>query len=119
MIIMNFKGIFRGSILAVCMSAITLFVCAVLVYFNILSEKTVSIIVFIAAMLGVFIGSLGVSRTSEHRIILNALSVAVTFCLVLLLISTIVNHGIEPHTRTLALGGGIICAAFLGAIFGK
>lgn len=116
---MNFKGIFRGSILAVCISAITLFICAVLVYFNVLSEKTVSVIVFIAAILGVFIGALGVSRISEHRIIPNALSVAVIFCLVLLLISAIVNHGITLHTRTLALAGGSICAAFLGAVFGK
>ena len=116
---MNLKAIFRGSLLSIILVVVALFIGATLVYFNLLSEKTVSIIVFCAAILGVFIGAYGVAMTSEQKLLLNALGVAVIFTLVVLLTSLIVNSGFALHARTTALIGGSFAAAFLGALFGK
>lgn len=116
---MNLKAIFRGSLLSIILVVVALFVGATLVYFNLLSEKTVSIIVFFAAILGVFIGAYGVATISEQKLLLNALGVSVGFTLVVLLTSLIVNSGFALHARTVALIGGSFAAAFLGALFGK
>lgn len=116
---MNLKAVFKGSLLSLILVIVALFTGALLVYFNLLSETTVSIIVFCASAVGVFISAYGVAKASEHRLLLNALGVAVIFSLVVLLISLIVNSGFSLHTRTLTLIGGAFAAAFLGALFGK
>ena len=116
---MNLKAVLKGSLLSLIIVIAALFTGALLVYFNVLSETTVSIIVFCAADVGVFIGAYGIARTSEHRLLLNALGIAVVFSLVIFLISLIVNGGFAIHTRTLTLIGGAFAAAFLGALFGK
>ncbi len=116
---MNLKAVFKGSFLSVLLVIITLFAGALLVYFNLISETTASIIVFAAAVIGVFIGAYGVSRTSEHNILINALGVALLFSVVVFIISLVVNSGFALHTRTLTLIGGSFAAAFLGALAGK
>lgn len=116
---MNFKAVFKGSIFSVLLIIVALFATAMLVYFNVLSETTASIIVFAAAAISVFIAAYGVSKTSEHRILINALSVAFLFSLMVFIISLIVNSGFALHTRTLTLIGGAFAAAFLGALAGK
>lgn len=116
---MNFKAVFKGSFLAFTLVALSLLAGALLVYFNFISEATASIVVFCASAIGVFIGAYGVSKTSEHKVLINALGVALLFGLVVLTISLAVNSGFSIHTRTLALIGGAFAAAFLGALFGK
>lgn len=116
---MNLKAVLKGSIFSLIIVIVALFVGALLVYFNILSETTVSIIVFCASAVGVFISAYGVAKTSEHQLLINALGVAVVFSLVILLISLIINGGFSLHTRTLTLIGSAFAAAFLGALFGK
>ncbi len=116
---MNFKGIFRGLILAVVLVILMLFIGAALVYFNVIAEKSAGVAVFITAMVGVFFGAFGVARTSEERLLINAMTVAVLFALFVFIISVGVNGGVILHTRTLTLMGGSILASFLGALFGK
>ncbi len=116
---MNFKAVFKGSILSIILVVLSLLVGALLVYFNFITEATASIIVFCASAIGVFIGAYGVSKASEHKVLINALGVALTFGLVILIVSLAVNSGFSIHTRTLTLIGGAFAAAFLGALFGK
>lgn len=116
---MNFKGIFRGTLLTVILTALSLFIGAVLVYFDILTEKTTSIIVFAAAIIGIFISSIGITKTSENKLLLNAMSVALLFSLILFITSLAVNSGFTIHARTGALIGGAFASAFLGVLFGK
>ncbi len=116
---MNFKAVSRGAMLSLLPAIMTLFVCALLIYFNILSEKGASIIVFATAMAGVFFGAFGVARTSEKRLLLNAFGVAFIFSLVVFITAIIVNGSVVFHTRTLTLIGGAFAASLLGAIFGK
>ncbi len=116
---MNFKGIVRGALLSLILVIIALFICAVLVYFNITTEKTASVIVFAVTMLSLFISSFGVVRASDTKLLLNALCVALLFSVVIFITSLIVNQGIALHTRTLTLMGGTFASAFLGAVFGK
>ena len=116
---MNLKAVFKGSVLSVILVILSLLVGALLVYFNLISEAAAIIVVFCASAIGVFIGSYGVSKTSEHRVLINALGVAFLFSLVVLIISLIVNSGFAIHTRTFTLIGGAFAASFLGALTGK
>ena len=116
---MNLKSIFRGSLLSILLTFFALFIGSTFVYYNLLSEKTVSVIVFCAASFGVFIGSFGVVRTSERRLLLNALSVALIFTLIIIITSISINGKLVFHVRTLALIGSSLFSAFLGALLGK
>ena len=116
---MNFRAIFRGTIFSIVPVIATLLVSALLVYFNVISEQTASIIIFAAAILGVFISAFGIVRTNEHKLLLNALGIAFMFALIIFLISLIVNGKPVFHTRTLTLIGAAFLASFLGALFGK
>lgn len=100
-----------------------IFVCLVvstlLVYFNLISERAASIVVFASAIAGVFFSSFGSARANDEKILLNSMSIGVLFCLVLIIISVAINGGFAVHTRLLALMAGIIASSFLGALFGK
>ena len=117
--IMNFKGIFSGTVIAIILVAISLFAGGTLVYYNLLSERMVSTVVFIAAVTGCFLGALGSGRYSESKILLNSMFVGVIFSVLLLIVSAIVNGGFEIHTRTLALMFSALAASFTGALFAK
>ena len=116
---MNLKSIIKGTALSVIFAVAILFIVAVLVYFNLLSEQSASIVVFGGAMIGIFIGSLGVAKASENKILINSLTVAFLFSLIIIITSLIINHGFELHTRTITLIGSTFAASFLGALFGK
>ena len=116
---MNFKAIFRGLILALVVAMMSLLIGAVLVYFNVISEKAASIVFFVMIMLGIFLGAFGVVKASESKILVNALSLALIFSVIIIVVSLIVNNGFVMHTRTLTLIGGAFATSFLGALFGK
>ncbi len=116
---MNFKGIFRGTLLAFILVAICLFTGGVLVYYNLLSERTVSVIVFAGAVIGCFLGALGSGRTSESKILFNALFIGVLFSLIVIIVSSVVNGGFQLHTRTTVLILSALAASFAGALFSR
>ena len=116
---MNFKGIFRGTLLAFILVAICLFAGGVLVYYNLLSERTVSVIIFAGAVIGCFLGALGSGRTSESKILFNSLLIGVIFSAILLIVSAIVNGQFQIHTRTAVLILSTLAASFTGALFSR
>ena len=116
---MNFKGIIKGTILSFIIVCICLFIGALLVYMSIISERTASIVAFSGAVLGCFTGALGVSKTSDGKILLNALLIGVLFSIIIIIASATVNNGFTIHTRTLSLIISVIAASFFGALFGK
>ena len=116
---MNIKGIFKGTLISYLITALVLSILSILTYLNILSERNASIILFAAAVISVFIGALGCSKASGEKVLLNALSVSVLFCIVLLVISVTVNGGIIFHPRNLSLLGSVFAAGLMGALFGK
>lgn len=116
---MNIKGVFKGTVLELIIMLLFLLLSAVLVYFNIISTRVASIIVFAGAVIGVFVSSFGIARTSETKILVNAMSVGVLFCIILLICSAIINGELSFHTRTLFLIGSSLASSFIAALFGK
>ncbi len=116
---MNFKAIFKGTILSFAFVCLCLIISAVLVYYNIISERTASIVFFASAIVGVFFTSYGTARANDEKILINSMSVGILFCIILLILSAITNGGLVLHTRTLALMAGVIASAFAGVLFGK
>ena len=117
--IMNFKGVFKGTILAFIIAAFCLFVSSILVYYNLMNERVAGVVVFAGAACGCFLGALANARTSESKILFNALFIGIIFSLVLLITSAIVNGGFKIHTRTGVLILSSLCASFAGALFSR
>lgn len=117
--IMNIKGIFFGTLFAAALAFGAVLISSAFVYFNILSEKSTSVIVFISVALGMFIGTYIISKNTEHKKLPNALLSAVLFTLIILIISSCVNDAFTLHTRTAALISAIFGSSVLGTLVGK
>ena len=59
---MNYKKILKGTVLALVMSVIFMFILAIVVYFANFQERTVSAMVFSASALAVFLGAFFLAR---------------------------------------------------------
>ncbi len=116
---MNLKGIIKGSIISLITAALFLVISAVLVYFNILSEQTVSTGLFVGIVIGILLGAFIAARNAYSRIIVNSLSVSLLFVLLTLIGSAITNGGLTLHIRTTVLLISTVAAGILGAMLGK
>ncbi|MDD6763437.1 MAG: TIGR04086 family membrane protein [Clostridiales bacterium] len=116
---MNIKGIIRGFFFALIISAALLVAGAALTYFNLIDERTASIIAFAGAAAGVFIGALGAAKTAENKILLNAMLVSLLFCILILFVTLGINGGFTLRTRSITMLSSIMASGFLGAMFGK
>ena len=116
---MNLKGILRGVIFSYAIVAFILFLSAAAAYFGMIDEKMAGIITFGGAVIGVFIGALGASKTAESKILINAMAVSMCFIILIIIAASAVNGSIEIHTRTWALIGSAVAAGFAAALFAK
>lgn len=116
---MNFKGIFKGSLLSYLTFTLCLFLSALLVYNNLISERNAGIIVFGGIVVGCFLGALGAAKASDSKILFNALMIGAIFSLTIIIASSAVNDGFVIHTKTMCIIISAFAASFFGAIFGK
>lgn len=116
---MNIKSVFKGTLISFLVTFLALFISAVLVYFCLITERTASVIVFAAAVVGVFISAFGAARVNDRRLFFNSVSVAILFALILLITSCIINNSFVFHTRTLALICAVLTSGIAGFLFGK
>ncbi len=116
---MNFKGIIKGALVAIVICVLFLIIGAVLIYFNLVKEQTVSVGLFAGILLGIFSGAFVAARNAFSRIILNSLAVSLIFIIITVIGSISVNGGFALHIRTTALIISAAAAGVLGAIAGR
>lgn len=116
---MNFKCVFKGSLLSFLTATVCLFLSAVLVCNNLISERNAGIVVFGGIVVGCFLGALGTAKASNSKILFNALMIGAIFSITLIIAAYAVNNGFVLHTKTLWVIISAFAASFFGAIFGK
>lgn len=114
---MNIKSVLKSAIISFVLVCIVLFICAGLVYFNIINERLATIIIFTGVIISTFIGAFIVAKVNETKILLHSILVGVVLAITIFIITIIVNNSPALHPRTLALIGSMLASSFLGAIF--
>ncbi len=116
---MNIKLTMKSTLISLVIFCICLFICSTLVYYNLVSHKLSSIILFIAFAVSSLTGAFISARVCEEKILLNALLVGVFLSLIVFVTAIIINNSPALHPRTIVLMGSIFAASFIGAVLGN
>lgn len=115
----NIKAVLKGSAISLAITIVILFVLSVLAYFTNLSDTIVIVGAYAAIILGVMTGAVLISRGAPEKKLMHVALLCSVFTAVLVAVSFIMNGGITFNGHTAGIVGGIVGAAFLGAIIGN
>lgn len=110
--------ILKFTAVSVVLSAVLLFILAVLSYTTAISDAALSIFVYASVVLSVFVGALLCARAAGERVLLNALAQSALYYALLLALTFILNGSVTPSTHFAAMSAGIFASGVLGAITG-
>ncbi len=115
----NLKGVIKGTIFAVLITFVIIFVLALLSYFTHVGETLITTLVYASVVIGVLMGTIAVSKAATGKIFIHAMLVCVLYLLILIGVSAIINKGITFNSHMLAIAGGTFAAGFLGSVIGS
>ncbi len=113
---MNIKTILKSTLIAFVIICVFVLTTAALVYFNIISQRIATIIVFVGIVTGVFIGAFIAARVCDLKILLNSLFVGILTSAMLYIIATVLNGTPSFSIKTAVLLGSILASSVVGAI---
>ena len=113
---MNIKIILKSTIIAFVIICGIILSSAALVYFNIISQRIATIIVFGAIVAGTFIGAFIAARVCDSKMLLNSLFVGVFTSAILYVLAIILNGTPSFSIKTAALLGSVLASSVVGAI---
>ena len=113
---MSFKGIVKGLIVSVLLTAISLFVLSLISYFTNAEQKYLNIAMYFMSAVSVFVGAILCTRVSGEKILLNGLTYSLTFILVLVAVSIFKNGSVATNMRFFSVCAGVILSSFVGVI---
>lgn len=113
---MNIKTILKSTLIAFVIICVFILTTAALVYFNIISQRIATIIVFGGIVTGVFIGAFIAARVCDSKILLNSLFVGILTSAILYIIAIVLNGTPSFSIKTAALFGSILASSVVGAI---
>lgn len=116
---MSVKGIIKGAVFAFLVTFAVIVILSVIAYFCDVDNKVITIGVYAGVVMGVFLGSLAVSKGCEKSVLLHAMLVSIIYLAALIAVSAIVNHTLQFNRHFATMTCGIIASGFLGAVIGK
>ena len=114
----NFKKIFKGTIISVAASILFVCILTIFVFFMNISDRTVSLLVFALTCLSVFLGALIVGKGIPGGGLVHGLLLSVVYVLILLALSLAITGEISFDASGLFRLLGIILSGVLGGILG-
>lgn len=114
----NFKSILKALIFSVAATVICLLVLGAVCYFSSLTDKTLSVIIFVMTVLCVLFGGFFAAKGAQQGGLVHGAVVGLGYVLLLLVCSIIENRGFKFSMHLLSLGIGCFGAAALGGVFG-
>ena len=116
---LNIKGVLKGAAISLLITAILIFVLALLSYFTHIGENTVTICAYASVMVGIFIGSVLVSIGVQAKRLLHVIIMCTIYAVVLSSLSVVLNGSLTFNAHMAAVIGGMFAAALFGAIIGS
>ena len=115
---LSLKKIFIGTAVSVVVSIILLCLLSILVCFGDFDDRTVSAFVLIVSAVSTFLGAFVLARNISGRGLVNGLVLGVIYCLLLMVISLLLDGAVSFEFKNLTRLFAIIAAAMLGGVLG-
>ncbi|MBO5060910.1 MAG: TIGR04086 family membrane protein [Clostridia bacterium] len=115
---LDFKKILKGVLFSLVFSILTMGILSVIVFFTNISDRTVSLLIFILSALSVFLGALIVAKNISSRGLLNGLVLGLGYFAVLALLSLCINGSVALETQNLMRLVAALAAGMLGGVMG-
>ncbi len=115
---LDFKKILKGVLFSLVFSILTMGILSVIVFFTNISDRTVSLLIFILSALSVFLGALIVAKNISSRGLLNGLVLGLGYFAVLALLSLCINGSVALETQNLMRLMAALAAGMLGGVMG-
>lgn len=109
----------KCTAVSVILSAIFLFILAVLSYASPISEKTITVLVYVSVVLCVFVGALLAAHSAQSKALFNAIAVSILYYVIVFALTFVINKAISPNTHFITMSAGILAAGILGAVMGS
>ncbi len=115
---LKFKSISKGIVLSLIITAIAVIIISLISYFSEISDKVISLLLFITSVLSIFAGAFVVSKNCEQNGIAHGLLHGVGYFLVLIVCSFIMNKSVNFSGYHIINLIADICSGILGGIIG-
>lgn len=91
----NFRGIGKGIIFSIILTAIFIVLIATVTYFIDISDKIVSVLLFSSTVISTLIGALLVTKGVQQNGLIHGMFVGLGFFILILISSIITNKGLD------------------------
>lgn len=114
----NFVRILKGSIVAIVITLIILFIFALLLAYTNMSETMITPVVIVASSISILIGSILSSRKIRKQGLINGGFVGLIYVITIYLLSSMIQKDFGINTYTIIMIVACILAGCLGGIIG-
>ncbi len=114
----NFRGILKGIIFSVITTIILVVIIALISYFADISDRIISILLFIASVLSVLTGSILMTRTTGENGLAHGALIGVGYFLIILISSIIVKREFDFNGNLITMLIANTAGGMLGGILG-
>lgn len=114
----GFVKIIKGSVLAILISIVLLFIASALLTYTNIKETTIPVIIIVISAISIFIGSLISSIHIKKKGIINGALVGAIYIITIYLFSSIAITGFNLNIKSLIMLIASIVAGIIGGIVG-
>lgn len=114
----NFKGVLKGIIFSFIITLILVFAIAIISYFTDISDKIISVLLFISSVLSALIGAFFLTRTTAKNGLIHGVLVGMGYFIIILISSIVMNKKININFNLLTMLIADLAGGMLGGILG-
>ena len=115
---MEIKKIFKALVVALGLSLVLTGIFSVFVYFINMSERTVSVVIFVLSAVSVLFGAYILARKISEKGLLNGFVLSVFYLSVIFLISLAANGNVSFESGNVLRIIGCVLSGMLGGVLG-
>ena len=114
----NFRGIFKGIVFSIVLTAILVVIVELISYFSDISDKLISALLFIVSVSSVLVGAIFVTKSTSENGLMHGGIIGIGYFLVILVASIIAKRSFSMNTNLLTMMIANIAGGMLGGILG-
>ncbi len=114
----NFRGIGKGIIFSIILTAIFIVLIATVTYFIDISDKIVSVLLFSSTVISTLIGALLVTKGVQQNGLIHGMFVGLGYFILILISSIVANKGFDFNINLITMLLANVAGGMLGGILG-
>ena len=114
----NFTGIAKGIAFSLILTFLFIFIIALVCYFCTVSEKIMSLSVFAATAISVFLGALLLAKSADGSGLVHGLILGIGYLIIMFIADFIFHKGIDISGGIVSTPVCVLASGMLGGILG-